>query len=105
MTCPICSGPEPGMEACACGRVRNLLFERMRRTPPRSQEECCENAVRQSIAQFGPMVGDEMIRAASLGLAQGLFDEACTDAHIEMAERAYRRVADSETAPQGWLGP
>lgn len=79
------------------------LIERMyRERPPTTQPECCALAVRVSLALWGPMEGDSMIRAAVDGLTQGLFGEAYVAASDEqkqawnaMMDRAYRDALEA----------
>lgn len=80
----------------------DLLSERIRRLPPRSQEDCIALAVRQSLAALGethhPM-------RACLGIARGLFGEAWDGASgaqkmrwLQMTADEYRRATAKNSA-------
>ena len=78
--------------------MNDILESRIRKYPPRTQEECVALAVRQSIAALGP-APSSLITIAARGIAEGLFGQAFDDADcdqraawVEMCEREYRRA-------------
>lgn len=79
--------------------MSQLLDLQIKANPPRTQQQACRLAVRQSIAAFGPQSD---VRGISEQLAKGLFGEAfeVADASqratwIDMMEREYRdAIAD-----------
>lgn len=80
------------------GKVTAALKEQIRRNPPKTQEDCCAVAARQSIAAFGP-AEPHLVKATARELAKGLFgpafekaDEAQKEFWVAMCEKEYRRA-------------
>lgn len=78
------------------GRPVNLLVERLRRRPVRTQADVCMMAARLAVATFGA-VSDERVIDACRAMAKGVFgasfDAATPEqqaAWVDMMERAYR---------------
>ena len=82
--------------------MNDILMARIKRNPPRSQEDCCRLAVRDALARDGAVSGDLMIRTTSCALAMGLFGPAFMESDeyqrkrwVDMMEREYRAAVDA----------
>ena len=71
--------------------VTDILEARMRKSPPSTQEDIIDIAVRQAIATLG-VIPDYLVKGACLGLTMGLFGEAWDKADGVTRLRWYRRV-------------
>jgi hypothetical protein len=74
--------------------MSSLLAERLRRSPPQSQEECVAITVRQCLAAYGPATRGWQMRGYCHGLVKGLFGEAWDRADKAEKLRWYRMAVE-----------
>lgn len=74
--------------------MTSILDARLRRNPPRTQEDIAYFTVRQSLAAYGEYVGYWRIRGACYGMAKGLFGEAWETAPKAQKLSWYRMMLD-----------
>jgi hypothetical protein len=86
--------------------MSELLSARIRKSPPRTQEDACLLAAQESIAALGPAKTVRDIRYAALGMARGMFGEAYKSTSrrqrkiwVNMCETAYRIALHLDPSP------
>jgi hypothetical protein len=74
--------------------VVDLMKEKLRRTPPPTQEEACAMACRWCIAALGP-ASEEHVPHLATGIAKGLFGDAYVNATPEK-QKAWDDMCEQE---------